>query len=142
MEDKLVTDAEVYAHVESIPEDLKECLADRHAWVAYDWQGYNANGHSVRKPENAVSIDSTQRCKRCDMLRHTTLTIGRRGPIDRTGWTYSNRNPALVSPQGISQTGINVRHELGMGKLWEEIVDAPIPLRSAKSAKTARKGAA
>ncbi|MGW1180229.1 hypothetical protein [Streptomyces drozdowiczii] len=142
MEDNLVTDAEVYAHVESIPEDLIDCLADRHAWVAYDWHGYNANGGLVRNPRNAVSIDRTQRCDRCDMLRHTTLTIGKRGPIDRTEFTYSNRNPALVSPQGISQTGINVRHELGMSKLWEEIVGAPIPLRNAKSAKAARRGAA
>ncbi len=61
------------------------------------------------------------------MLRRTTLTVGRRGFIDRTGWTYSNRNPALVSPTGISQTGISVRRELGMGKLWEEITEAPIP---------------
>ncbi|MEU3979706.1 hypothetical protein AB0F77_06265 [Streptomyces sp. NPDC026672] len=138
MEDKLVSDAEVYAHVESIPPDLVDCLAERHTWVAYDWHGFNANGRPVRNPNNAVSIDQTQRCDRCDMQRHTTLTIGRRGPIDRTEWTYSNRNPALVSPRGVSKTGINVRRELGIGKLWEEITEAPIPLHAGKRAKAAR----
>ncbi|WP_405668071.1 hypothetical protein [Streptomyces sp. NBC_00055] len=141
-EQRLVTDADVYAHVETIPPQLADCLAERHKWVAYDWHGYNANGGTVRNPRNAVSIDKTQRCARCDMLRHTTLTIGRRGPIDRTEFTYSNRNPALVSPAGISQTGISVRRELGLTKLWGEIVEAPIPLRGAANKGKAARGAA
>ncbi|WP_329147106.1 hypothetical protein OIU91_16400 [Streptomyces sp. NBC_01456] len=142
MEDKLVTDAEVYAHVETIPPELADCLAERHQWVPYDWHGYNANGGIVRQPRNAVAIDLTQRCNRCDMLRHTTMTMGRRGPIDRTDFTYSNRNPALVSPVGISQTGISVRRELGMGKLWDGIVEAPIPLHSKQGKNKAARGAA
>jgi hypothetical protein len=133
--------AEVYAHVESIPDELKACIADKHAWVAYDWHGFNANNHSVRKPENAVYIDITQRCARCDQLRHTTMTMGRRGPVDRTKWAYTQRNEALASPRGVRQTGISIRHELSLGALWDEVREAPIPLRSAKS-KSARRGAA
>ncbi|MEU9050080.1 hypothetical protein AB0D37_06700 [Streptomyces sp. NPDC048384] len=138
MELKPLSDEEVYAHVESIPQELVDCLADRHTWVAYDWHGENANGRPVRNPNNAVSINVTQRCDRCDELRHATLTIGRRGPIDRTGWSYSNRHPALVSPQGISKTGLSVRRELGINKLWAGIAEAPIPLRSVRGTKSAR----
>ncbi len=57
MEDKLVSDAEVYAHVEAIPPGLVDCLAERHPWVAYDWDGFNANGRSVRNP--ATQFPST-----------------------------------------------------------------------------------
>lgn len=142
MEDKLVTDAEVYAHVETIPPELADCIAERHHWVAHDWHGFNANGGLVRNPRNAVSINKTQRCARCDMLRHTTLTIGKRGPIDRTDYTYSRRNPALVSPVGISQTGISVRFELGLSRLWDEIVEAPIPIRTKQSKRNRTRGAA
>ncbi|MFJ4686542.1 hypothetical protein [Streptomyces sp. NPDC088789] len=142
MEDKLVSAAEVYAHVESIPPDLVDCYADRHVWVAHDWRGFNATGRPVRNPNNAVSIDKTQRCDRCDMRRHTTMTIGRHGPIDRTDFTYSNRNPALVSPAGVAQTGVNVKRELGIGKLWEETVEAPISLHSGKRGTKSARGAA
>ncbi|WNI17692.1 hypothetical protein [Actinacidiphila sp. ITFR-21] len=135
MQDKLVTDEEVYTFVETIPRTLADCLSKGHHWVAYDWHGWNAKGHEVRNPRNAVAIDKTQRCDRCDMLRHTTLTVGRRGPIDRTEFTYSHRHPALVSPVGVSQTGISVRREVGMNQLWGEIVDAPTPLRSSQETK-------
>ncbi|MFF8283274.1 hypothetical protein ACF06W_11190 [Streptomyces albus] len=142
MEDKLPTDEEVLTHVQSIPDDLAPCIAEHHEWVPYDWHGVNANGRSVRNPNNAVAIDQTQRCARCDMLRHTTLTIGKRGPIDRTPWTYSRRNSALVSPAGIRHTGISVRRELTLRRLWEEIATAPIPLRRTAPVSKKTRGAA
>ncbi|NIY68119.1 hypothetical protein [Streptomyces malaysiensis] len=133
-----VTEADVYEFMGGIPAQLKECAAAKHEWRSHDWTGYNANGRVVRNPLNAVALDVVQLCKPCGQKRHFTLTVRGRRVIDRSDFTYSDRNPHLVSPQGVSETGISVRREMAMHNEYEAILAEPVPLRSTKRTRRAQ----
>ncbi|MFF1693054.1 hypothetical protein ACFVXC_05425 [Streptomyces sp. NPDC058257] len=140
-----VTDAEVYAYMDNIPAALAECAAAKHDFKPHDWHGWNANGRAVKNPRNAVALDVTERCKQCGLKRHFTITANQGRPIDCTTFTYSERNPLITSPHGVSETGVSVRREMRINNVYGRILTAPIELRqpSSKSGKSGKaRGAA
>ncbi|MFD9815209.1 hypothetical protein [Streptomyces sp. NPDC059080] len=135
MEDRVVTQAEVYAYMENIPAELSDCAAGKHLWKPHNWHGWNAHGGVVRNPRNAVALDITERCKPCGMKRHCIITANRGRPVDRTTYSYTERNPLITSPHGVSETGVSVRREMGLTTIYDRILAAPIELRQADSDK-------
>lgn len=129
MEDGVVTQADVYAYMENIPADLAECAAGKHTWKPHTWHGWNANNRPVKNPRNAAALDVTERCKPCGLKRHSTITANQGRPVDRTTYTYSDRNPLITSPHGVSETGVSVRREMGLTNVYTSIIAAPIELR-------------
>ncbi|MEW1922188.1 hypothetical protein [Streptomyces sp. NPDC088360] len=139
MDEQQVTDAEVYAYMDNIPTELAECAAAKHDFQPHDWHGWNANGHTVKNPRNAAALDVTERCKPCGLKRHFTITANQGRPIDRTMYTYSDRNPLITSPHGVSETGVSVRREMGLNNVYGRIVAAPITLRQHSKKRKASK---
>lgn len=129
MEQPPVTDAEIYSYMDSIPDELAECAAAKHAFKPHDWRGWNANGHAVKALRNAVALDVIERCQPCGLKRRFTITANRGRAIDRTAYTYSDRNPLITSPHGVSETGVCVRREMGLTNIYGKLIAAPVELR-------------
>lgn len=111
------TEEEVYEHIEHIPPKLSKCGSGNHEWDLVDWEGYTAAGRRLKPgedPNKAKTFDVTEVCKRpnnrgCGMRRHYVATVCGGSLVPQSQYTYSDRNPDLVSPYGVSTTGINVR---------------------------------
>jgi len=146
-EAELPTDSDIYSFMDAVPRRLRQCAASKHQWDMVGWTGYTASGRALKAkedPNKAKWIEVIHECKRCHQHRtHEKAWQG--GRLRRvTGYTYSDRNKALVSPAGVSQTNVNVRAE--MPDLIEEdiIMGRVLHIEPTGATKTAlkRRGAA
>jgi hypothetical protein len=110
------TEEEIYDHLDSIPAKLEKCAAADHNWEMTAWTGYTKSGRVTKDPNKASWFEGTDTCVvqrggsgGCGEQRHYQMEP-RGGRLERTtGYTYSNHNPTLKSPRGISFTGISKR---------------------------------
>ncbi|MGW3273596.1 hypothetical protein ACWDFH_19300 [Streptomyces kronopolitis] len=111
----LPTDGEVEDFMDAIPAKLRKCAAAKHDWNMSDWVGYDAKGNALKRgsdPNTARVFEVTDICPQCSYRRHYDMGW-RHGRIKRISeYSYSERNPQLVSPRGVSQTGIVVRSDI------------------------------
>ncbi|MEU1816175.1 hypothetical protein ABZ543_13390 [Streptomyces roseifaciens] len=117
------TEDDVYAHMSSIPASLTECAAARHKWMPHDWTGYTSHGNVTKDPKKVAVAEITQRCQRCKLKRHLTYNRTTRSK-EITG--YSDRHPSLISPYGVSQTGISVRAQMDCEVLERQTFKIPV----------------
>ena len=134
---------EVYDYIEGIPAKLRKCAAAKHNWKMLEWTGYTPSGKPQgpkADPNNAAWVDVTQLCagqQGCGYKRHFQMGW-RRGRLVRTSeYSYSDRNPQLVSPHGISQTDIVVRTEMADTILAAQILRPTVELAPAGATKRA-----
>ena len=112
------TEDEVFAYIDGIPPKLRRCASATHDWQPHDWTAYTAAGKVVQKGGNlsrARTFDVIEACggrNGCGLKRHYTITVSAGRITEQTGYTYSERNEHLISPQGVSQTGISVRRTM------------------------------
>ncbi|MGW3153798.1 hypothetical protein [Streptomyces sp. NPDC001089] len=109
----LPTEAEIYDHIDSIPAKLRRCAAGDHNWDMTSWVGYTPSGKQTKDPNRAASFDITDTCvverggqRGCGEQRHYQAA---KDLTKISEYTYSNHNPLVVSPRGISFTGISKR---------------------------------
>ncbi|MFJ4739152.1 hypothetical protein [Streptomyces sp. NPDC088775] len=111
----LPTDDEVEDFMDAIPAKLVKCAAARHNWQMSDWTGYDAKGKALKRgsdPNGAHVFEVTEVCTPCGYNRHYDMAW-RHGRLKRISeYSYSERNPQLISPHGISQTSIVVRADI------------------------------
>lgn len=112
------TEDEVYEHIDRIPPKLRKCAAVQHNWGPHDWTGYTASGRALKHgedPNKAAWFEVTEMCggpRGCGYKRTFQMGWHGRRLTRTTEYTYSDRNPHLVSPAGISETGMSVRTEM------------------------------
>ncbi|WP_369042313.1 hypothetical protein [Streptomyces sp. Midd1] len=120
---ELPTEDEVYDHIRGIAPRYRRCAGGDHNWEMTQGTGYTANGRPFKGNDlsKAAWIDCTDSCvvekgnqRGCGQQRKYQMEYdGRRGRLVRTtDYSYSNRNEELVSPKGISTTGISLRSEM------------------------------
>ncbi|MFV0135578.1 hypothetical protein ACLGIH_20540 [Streptomyces sp. HMX87] len=120
---ELPTEEEVYDHIRSIAPRYRRCAAGDHNWKMTEGAGYTAGGRAFRGSDlsRAAWFECTDTCvpdeegeRGCGRQRGYEMEYdARRGRLVRTTvYSYSNMNPELASPKGISFTGINVRSEM------------------------------
>lgn len=111
----LPTEGEVEDFMDAIPAKLRKCAAAKHDWQMSDWIGYDAKGKALNRgsdPNEAQTFDVTEICRPCGYRRHYDMAW-RHGRLKRVSeYGYSERNPELISPPGVSQTGIVVRSDI------------------------------
>ncbi|MEV6309913.1 hypothetical protein AB0M10_15110 [Streptomyces sp. NPDC051840] len=144
------TDDEVDDFMQSIPTKLRKCAAAQHAWSMQSWTAFSRTGKALKRnadPHTAAFFEATEVCggqAGCGYKRHYEMAW-RGSKLKRTTeYSYSERNPLLVSPRGISRTSIVVRTEVADLNRSNHILGNVVHLAPAGNTKKAlnRKGAA
>lgn len=117
------TEDEVFEHFRSIPTRYQRCAAGDHNWDMTQATPYNSSGNRYRGQDitKAAWLDCADTCvpdndgeRGCSRKRSYQMEYDsrRQGFVRTTEYTYAQRHPDLVSPKGISLTGINARSEM------------------------------
>ncbi|MFE5853151.1 hypothetical protein ACFQ61_08015 [Streptomyces sp. NPDC056500] len=136
-----LTEDDVYDHMDNIPAKLRQCAAAKHEWVRLDWTAYTKNGHVLRlgvDPCKAVDFEFVEGCRGCGLRRTFQMAWNHRRRLARTTeYSYSLRNPQLISPRGVSKTDVSVRAEMDDYARENAILRRTITLAPAGATKAA-----
>lgn len=120
---ELPSEDEVLDHIRNIAPRYRRCKAGDHNWQMTQGTGYTASGRLYKGNDlsRAAWFECADTCvveeggqRGCGRQRTYQMEYDTRRQrlVRTTEYTYSNMNPDLISPKGISFTGINVRSEM------------------------------
>lgn len=133
---------DVFSYIDGIPARYRRCAEAKHNWQDHDWTGYRG-GKPLKPgtdPRKASAFEVVEICggpNGCGLKRHQSFKVAGDRVYDRSGYTYTDRNEAITSPHGVSQTGISVRREVANANILRRILRNPTQLKPTGETKKA-----